>query len=516
MFFLVLSNTVFMYVVPIFTEHIVDGLLGAGTDTVSLWLVIGYVAVLLISVIFENLERFIAIKHSEVIGNHFRDIFFKIMMRKNYVEFNQYSYGDVETAMTSCIEDINDAAYCFIETLIVYPIGMILGVAYISGISYWLLLILLAQLLLNYLVMHHGSILMNQTQKENYRCQSNYFSVLSGLYNAYENIRLLFLQKNVDQKHQQESSSFARSNVKMARVNCINISMLLGLSDAVLNIAVIFIFYYLIQKGQSSIGAYLAFVAMKEAISGCFNGFIKLKMNKVQFDAALEQINAVEPIEAYLQYDFTPDKDTAAKTDNIILRNVRYSYPDSEKLFQFDYEFKKGNCYLVTGENGVGKSTLVRLLTNSLTDDIHINTDGAVIKVLPQNIQLFDENIVDILLDKSTVFSEEIAAKLGVIEIINKIKRNCNSEDLAVGSMSGGEKKKILLSLILGQASDVLILDEPFAEIDMESKKILAEIIRNSIPGKIVILITHEIPDILKDHTTVLNMDTKNGLSLIS
>ncbi len=438
------------------------------------------------------------------------------MLRKNYVEFRQHSYGDVETAMTSCIEDISDAAYCFIETLIVYPIGMILGVAYISGISYWLLLILLAQLLLNYLIMHHGSTLMNKTQKENYRCQSHYFSVLSGLYNAYENIRLLFLQKNVDKKHQQESSNFARSNVKMARVNCINISMLLGLSDAILNIAVIFILYHLIQTGQSSIGAYLAFVAMKEAISGCFNGFIKLKMNKVQFDAALEQINAVEPIEEYLQYDFSSDKSAPAKADSIALRNVRYSYPNSEKLFRFDYEFKKGNCYLVTGKNGVGKSTLVRLLTNTLTDEIRVNTDGTTIKVLPQNIQLFDENIVDILLDENTVFSEKIAVKLGVIELINKIKKNRNGDDSAIGSMSGGEKKKILLSLILGQTSDVLILDEPFAEIDMESKEILAEIILNSIPDKIVILITHEIPEILKNHTTVLNMNAKNGLVPVS
>lgn len=75
MFFLVLSNTIFMYVVPIFTEHIVDGLLGTGTGPVSLWLVIGYVAILLISVISENLERFISIKHGEVIGNRFRDHF---------------------------------------------------------------------------------------------------------------------------------------------------------------------------------------------------------------------------------------------------------------------------------------------------------------------------------------------------------------------------------------------------------------------------------------------------------
>lgn len=193
MFALVLCNTIFMYVVPIFTEKVVDGLLGGGTAAIGVGVVIGYAALLLISVFSENLERFISIKHSEVIGERFRDHFLRIMLRKNYVEFHKHSYGDVETAMASCIEDVSDSAYCFVETLIVYPIGMLLGTVYISHISYWLLLIVFAQLLLNYLIMHHGSLLLNKVQKENYQAQGTYFSVLSGLHNAYENIRLLFL-----------------------------------------------------------------------------------------------------------------------------------------------------------------------------------------------------------------------------------------------------------------------------------------------------------------------------------
>lgn len=302
----------------------------------------------------------------------------------------------------------------------------------------------------------------------------------------------------------------------MANVSCIHISMLLGLSDALLNIAVIFMFYYFIKNGQSTIGAYLAFVAMKEAISGCFNGFIKLKVNKVKFDAALEQIDAVEPIAEYLAYDMPSAQSEPVKPESIGLHHIRYTYPNSEQQFQFDYEFQKDHCYLVTGDNGVGKSTLVRLLTNTLTDDIHVDAGGAVIKVLPQNIQLFDENIVDILLDENTVFSEEIAEKFHVLHLINKIRSSHSEKVPAVDSLSGGEKKKILLSLILGQASDILILDEPFAEIDSESKQLLGEILVDSIKGKILILITHEIPDILREHTTLVHVKKENGKAILS
>ncbi len=515
MFFLVLCNTAFMYVVPIFTQKVVDGLLAGKQPEIAYGIVIAYAVILFISVLSENMERFLAIKHSEVISDRFRKDFFRMILRKNYVAFNQNSYGDVETVMTSCVEDVNDSAYCFIETLIVYPIGIILGTVYISGISPWLLLILLVQLLLNYLIMHHGSMLRNRIQKENYQARSRYFSVLSALHHAYENIRLLFLLPDSQIKHESASREYARSNVKMAKVNFIHISMLLELSDAVLSIAVIMIFYFLIRNGESSVGSYIAFVAMKEAISGSFNGFIKLKVNKATFDAALEEIDAIESLEDFMKYEDVPEKDLTESVSSIRLPHISYTYPDSRQHFLFDFEFKKNHCYLIIGENGVGKSTFIRLVTKMLTGDTSINTDGAVIKVLPQDIRLFDESIIDILIGSDTHFSEEIASRLGVLELIDRIRQDqdCDTKESVINSLSGGEKKKILFSLIMGQSSDVLILDEPFAEIDMGSKEILADIINESRHERIVIVITHEIPDLLKENATMLRLEKHGGIS---
>ncbi len=113
MFSMVLANTIFMYVVPMFTEKIVDGFLTEKQAGISYGIFIAYAVILLASVLSENMERFTAIKHSEVIGDRFRKDFFCILFEKNYVEFHKNSYGDVETVVTSCIEDVNDAA-CYL------------------------------------------------------------------------------------------------------------------------------------------------------------------------------------------------------------------------------------------------------------------------------------------------------------------------------------------------------------------------------------------------------------------
>lgn len=510
MFFLVLGNTIFLYIIPVYTQKVVDGVLGTTQNNGNHWTIIIYAGILLIATCSANFERYIAVKHSEVVEEHFRHDFFRIILRKKYVNYCQTSYGDIETVMTSCVDDICDTTYCFVEAIIAYPIGLIFGISYILDISIWLVLLLLVQLVLNYGIMHHGAMLQNKAQKEKYNAHSNYFSVLSGLFHGYENIRLLFLLQKADEKHEKESKAVTRANTKMAWVNCISISLLLELSNFLLNIAVIIIFCGLVQNNQSSIGEYLAFVAMKEAIIGSFNGFIKLKANKATFDAAIEKINEVEFLEDFLTYDFAPSGTKMAKNTCVVLDHVAYTYPNSSQEFLFDYKFEKGHCYMLTGENGVGKSTFVRLLSGILSEDININTGGAIIKILPQKITLFEENIVDILLDANTRVSEELATQFGVLHIIDEIR---NGENIAIGSLSGGEKKKILLSLLLGVQSDILILDEPFAEIDVASKDIMVKAIRSCIHDRIVILITHDIPDLLLDCTTMIHVEKRNGVS---
>ncbi len=82
MFSMVLANTIFMYVVPMFTEKIVDGFLTEKQAGISYGIFIAYAVILLASVLSKNMERFTAIKHSEVIGDRFRKDFFVFSLKK--------------------------------------------------------------------------------------------------------------------------------------------------------------------------------------------------------------------------------------------------------------------------------------------------------------------------------------------------------------------------------------------------------------------------------------------------
>lgn len=495
------------------TKRIVDDLLSTNI-TWNVYLIIAYSVLLLFSIISSNVERYIAVKHNEIVGSKFRCSFFKRVLGKNYIEFNNSTYGDVETAMSSCIDDINDSAYCFVETIIVYPIGMLIGIAYISRISYWLLLILCGQLLLNYFIMHRGSIMLNKAQTECYQFQSRYFTVLSNLFHAYENIRLLWLQKEVLKKHEYESIRLANANKRFAKVSSIYISMFLELTDAVLNIVTIILFFYLIGQGISSVGSYLAFIAMKDAISGSFNGFIKLKANKAKFDAAFQQINSVEEVEEFLEYADIPEERVENASSAMVLSAVHYKYPDDEHEFIFDYSFTEG-CYIIIGENGVGKTTFVRYIANLLQgEDGKSGVGYGKIRVLPQTINVFDESIIDIVIHKDTVFSEELALKLGVINQLKAIKDN-KDNCAVVNSLSGGEKKKILLSILLSQKNSVLILDEPFAELDQKSKEVVATEICDYHKNQLLIIISHEIPLVLKNCSKTITIVKEEGISYL-
>lgn len=334
-------------------------------------------------------------------------------------------------------------------------------------------------------------------------------------------------------KHKVESKTFSKSNIKMAKVNFINITMAQDISEAVFNIFTIYLFYIFVKNGTSTIGAYMAFIPIKEAITGTINGFIKLKINKKSFEVAYNQINEIITIEQYLKSNTTENFNTQISyIENINFSNLDFTYPTSEKQYKLNYKFEKNNCYLILGKNGIGKSTMIKLLSGILPCDnnkILINNSPLKlnneqfncdkISILPQNIKMFEKSIIDLIINEDIIINKQISTKFNVNNIISSIidsSFDSMSNNIDISQLSGGEKKKILLSLIFSSNTDLIILDEPFAELDNNAKQVLVELINTYIKNKIIIIITHEIPKEFDniDTTAIQMIDEDNIITL--
>ncbi|QSX05716.1 ATP-binding cassette domain-containing protein [Sedimentibacter sp. zth1] len=101
-----------------------------------------------------------------------------------------------------------------------------------------------------------------------------------------------------------------------------------------------------------------------------------------------------------------------------------------------------------------------------------------------------------------------------VSNLINSLINNDENKDKSIVSeLSGGEKKKILLSMIFSTESEVIILDEPFAELDSEAKNVLIHYINSCSKDRIIIIITHEIPKELDNEEIIkINMSDNDNV----
>ncbi len=175
------------------------------------------------------------------------------------------------------------------------------------------------------------------------------------------------------------------------------------------------------------------------------------------------------------------------------LVDVSYAWGNKHIIRQFSTRIMRGDRIGLVGANGAGKSTLLKLILGELQPQ-----SGKV--KLGTNLQIayFDQLRDQLDLDKNAV--DNIAEGREVIEINGKSKHIFSylSDFLFSGerartplrALSGGERNRVLLAKLFSKAANLLVLDEPTNDLDVETLELLEEILIDY-PGTIL-LVSHD------------------------
>ena len=210
----------------------------------------------------------------------------------------------------------------------------------------------------------------------------------------------------------------------------------------------------------------------------------------------------------------------------ITINNLEFSYKNAAVFKNISLEFKEGNVYGLLGENGVGKTTLLKLIcglqrptAGSCSVDDFIPSERN--PYFLQNIFFLPEEVIT---DDTT--PEKFINKLGVfyprydhnyfLHLMKELEVDAAKK---FNALSYGQKKKALLACTMSLRTDYLLLDEPTNGLDIPSKALFRKIILqhstdtigtdaiNRVPT--IIISTHQVKDVenLIDPIVILDHD---------
>jgi ATP-binding cassette subfamily F protein uup len=194
----------------------------------------------------------------------------------------------------------------------------------------------------------------------------------------------------------------------------------------------------------------------------------------------------------------------------ISIRNVSYSVGQRVLISKLTLEIPPNARIGVVGRNGVGKTTLLRLLTGELQP-----TSGTIELGARTELNVVDQHRLQI--DPSRTVWDEVGegnetVKLGeeTLSLRAYLRRFLFTEDRigqAISQLSGGERSRVLLAKILKRGGNVLLLDEPTNDLDLSTLRLLEEALIQ-FKGTIV-LVSHDryFMNRVCTHTLALNGD---------
>lgn len=329
-------------------------------------------------------------------------------------------------------------------------------------------------------------------------------------------LKLYNADEKMHEKMNEESETFRKATMRLLvmQLNSISVMDLVAYGGAALAMVITYNEYV---KGSFSLGVAVVFVLISSEF------FIPMRQLGSYFHVAMNGLSAADRMFEFLE----SDKEVEAlekldlSFDLVEVKNLSFMYEQKKVLDDLSFKMSVGQFVGIVGESGSGKSTLLKILSKTL-DTNAVFVDGVNLSRIDHIY--FREHVV-LVSDKSTVFKGSIRSNLEIsgvrdektLQDICKLVRLQGLDrkvDERGSNLSGGEKQRLILARALLFDAKVYLLDEITSNIDVESEKIIMEVVSN-MKNKLVVMVSHRLENVVDaDQIIVLDEGSLVGKGL--
>lgn len=454
---------------------------------------------------------------SNIIRMRYAILAFRKNLNMDYIDIESLEGRNKYNQASGFYKSDQSPASLFIDNLgqtFVCIIGVVASITLLYRVNSFMILLVLVNCIFEFFLLRSifgQELILNKTKNKETVKFYYYYDLGKDFYSA-KDIKLY----NFDQFFSNKLNETI-SNLKLAMKKFIPYSFKINGIRALLNFIREFIVYsylvYLTYNGNIEVSEFVFYFGI---ISGFSNWIIKLvgSISEIEYcckECAIyrEYIENNQIHKRSTNIDFT-------SIDSLELKNVsfRYSNSNNNTLNNISFNAKKGENIAIIGENGAGKTTIIKLicgLYNPTKGKIYINGKDNTLfskenyfdlfSVVFQDYSFMPITIAENITAQKNYDKERLYYALKKAGILQKIITLENKEKTMMlkeiyndaAEFSGGEKQKLLLAKAIYKDSPILILDEPTASLDPISEENLYKRYSEITKNKISFFISHRL-----------------------
>ena len=425
------------------------------------------------------------------------------ILSRSYVDYMKRSQGDYIAKFMTEAESIRDRRFRMLPMLWEILFRIIFVSAALFLLDWRIALITIALLTMPLYVPKLIESRLQSAQTAYLRSMENNLMKVTDWLSGFEIIKNYSIEMKLREQFRVINGDTMAKLICDTRLGAIS-QMITTLMSYLSYFVVLVCASWLVLRGDFSAGDFFVAIGMIDQLS----------YPLISLSGIAGQLIAIRPtcseMEDFLRISCDEKKPatTVRMQSNIQFKEVTFSYDGQcNVLEKFNLKIERGKRYLLKGPSGCGKTTAINLILR-----YYDATDGVIeIDGIPLNLLENPYDLVTVVRQEATLFRDTLRNNLTMyraipdsklIEVLLSVGLNkyANAQSLdsivdAGGTnFSGGEKKRICLARALLRDTDVLILDEPLANLDLATAELVEDVLL-AIQNKTIVIVSHQFTD---------------------
>lgn len=473
----------------------------AATSNSNLWAAVIPLAVLLISQLVLSILYTVikTVAHGKMI-NGMRAEFFSSVLRKDYLSISKFHSGELVNRITGDSSVVCNAIFDIVPACVSILARIIFGFIVLFSLDKTISLFCLVLGPVIFLTAGFYRKKMKVLHKEARKYDGLFKSFLQESVRNVPIIKCFIAEDGMSSHGNALQNTLYKLSIKRNVISIIATVFFFITMTSGYYIALAWCAYRL-SLGLISFGTLVAITDLTGQITSPFKDLSSLIPMYYSMSVSLERLVELDDIKTE-----NADKKVISHPESVNIENVSFSYSDSPVLSNFSLTVNKGEMIALCGESGIGKSTLLHLLTGVLhphsgrifakTENGEVDLDEttrSLFAYVPQKSMLISGTIAQNICFAKEFDADRMLRCAEIACIKDFILSLPDGADTVLGEegggLSGGQIQRLAIARALYYNADILLLDEATAAVDEETEQKILSNIRSL--GVTCIAVTH-------------------------